>query len=73
MGKLLSRLPKNFLPMAHLTGGFTLMAVGLGIICGLGVGLLSAGAFWVVGQTVAYSKERGAHGQNPDGPPSRLP
>jgi hypothetical protein len=74
MGRFMSRLPKNFLPLAHLTGGFTLMAVGFGIIFGLGVGLIAAGALWVTAQTVAYSSERGSDGQDPAGPPpQRLP
>lgn len=55
MGKLLSHLPKNFLPLAHLTGGFTLIAVGCGSIFGTGVGLIVGGALWAVVATVAYS------------------
>jgi hypothetical protein len=73
MRRLTSRVPKNFLPMAHLTGGFTLIAVGFGIIFGLGVGLIVAGVLWVTAQTVAYSTERGSDGQNPVGPPPRHP
>lgn len=69
MGKLTPRVPQNFLPMAHLTGGFTLVAVGFGIIFGLGVGLIAAGVLWVTAQTVAYSGERGSDGQDPAGPP----
>ncbi len=64
------RAPKNFLPLANLTGGFTLMAVGFGIIFGLGVGLVVGGALWVTAQTVAYS-ERGPSGQDTAGPPPR--
>ncbi len=55
MGKLLSRAPKNFLPIANLTGGFTLIAVGSGIIFGMGIGLIVGGALWAVVATVAYS------------------
>lgn len=72
MGRFTPRVPKNFLPLAHLTGGFTLIAVGFGIIFGLGVGLVVAGVLWVTGQTVAYS-ERGSDGQDPAGPPPRTP
>lgn len=55
MWKLLTRVPKNFLSWAILTGGFTLMAVGFGRIFGLGVGLVVAGASVVVMHTVAKS------------------
>jgi hypothetical protein len=41
--------------LAHLTGGFTLIAAGFGIIFGLGVGLIVAGVLWAVVATVAYS------------------
>lgn len=74
MGRFMSRLPKNFLPLAHLTGGFTLIAVGFGIVFGLGVGLIVAGALWVAAQTVAYSgSERGSDGHDPAGPPPQHP
>lgn len=55
MRKLWSQIPKNFLPLAHLTGGFTLIAVGCGEIFGQGVGLVVGGALWAVVATVAYS------------------
>jgi hypothetical protein len=55
MWKRAARLPKDFLPLAHLTGGFTLIAAGFGIIFGLGVGLIVAGVLWAVVATVAYS------------------
>jgi hypothetical protein len=55
MGKLLAHVPKNFLPLAILTGGFTLIAVGCGIIGGLGVGLVVGGVLACVMQAVAYS------------------
>lgn len=46
------------------------MAVGFGIIFGIGVGLVVGGALWVTAQTVAYSgSERGTSGQNTAGPP----
>jgi hypothetical protein len=55
MGKLLARVPKNFLSWTVLTGGFTLIAAGFGIIFGLGVGFIVAGASVVVMHTVAKS------------------
>jgi hypothetical protein len=55
MRKLTPRVPKNFLPIASLTGGFTLIAVGCGIIGGLGVGLIVGGILACVVQAVAYS------------------
>lgn len=55
MWKRTRSVPKNFLPLAILTGGFTLIAVGFGIIFGLGVGLIVAGVLVTVAQAVAYS------------------
>jgi multisubunit Na+/H+ antiporter MnhE subunit len=55
MRKLTARVPKNFLSWAVLTGGFTLIAVGFGIIFGLGVGLIVAGVLVTVHHTVAKS------------------
>ena len=55
MWKRLAHLPKNFLPVLLLTGCFTLIAVGFGIIFGLGVGLIGAGVLGAVVVTVAYS------------------
>lgn len=55
MGKLLARAPKNLLSFSVLTAGFTLIAVGCGIIFGLGVGLIVAGVSVVLMHTVAQS------------------
>jgi hypothetical protein len=55
VGKLLTRLPKNFLSWSVLTGGFTLIAVGCGTIGGLGVGLIVGGIAVVLMHTVAKS------------------
>jgi hypothetical protein len=55
MWKRMPRVPKNFLPVACLTGCFTLIAVGCGIIGGLGVGLMIGGVLGVVAVTVAAS------------------
>ncbi|MEC3993989.1 hypothetical protein VSR01_10710 [Actinacidiphila sp. DG2A-62] len=49
------RLPKNFLSWTILTGGFTLIAAGFGIIFGMGVGLIVAGTSVLVMHTVARS------------------
>jgi hypothetical protein len=55
MGKLLARVPKNLLSIGSLTGCFTLIAVGCGMIGGLGVGLMIGGVLGVVAHTVAHS------------------
>jgi hypothetical protein len=41
-------MPKNFLSTATITAGFVLISVGVGKICGLGAGLIIAGALLVV-------------------------
>jgi multisubunit Na+/H+ antiporter MnhE subunit len=53
--RLMSLVPKNFLSWTVLTGGFTLIAAGFGIIFGLGVGLVVAGVLVTVLHTVAKS------------------
>lgn len=55
MSRFTPRVPQNFLPLAHLTGGFTLIAVGCGKIGGLGVGLIVEGVAVVLMHTVAKS------------------
>lgn len=55
MGKLLARVPKDFLSWTVLTGGFTLIAVGCGVIGGLGVGFIVGGLAVVLMHTVAKS------------------
>lgn len=55
MGKLLARIPKNFLSTSFLTGCFTLIAVGCGTIGGLGVGLIAGGVGGLIVHTVANS------------------
>jgi hypothetical protein len=55
MWKHMPRVPQNFLSIATLTGCFTLIAVGCGIIGGLGVGLVIGGVLGVVIHTVAHS------------------
>ncbi len=39
---------KNFLPPSLLTGGFTLISVGVGEIFGVGAGMIAAGAAMVL-------------------------
>lgn len=55
MGKLWARGPQNFLSWTVLTGGFTLIAAGFGIIFGTGVGLIVGGTGVLVMHTVARS------------------
>lgn len=55
MWKRLPHAPKNLLSIGSLTGCFTLIAVGCGIIGGLGVGLIVGGVLGVVAHTVAHS------------------
>lgn len=55
MWKHMPRVPKNFLPILSLTACFTLIAVGCGIIGGVGVGLMIGGVLGTVAVTVACS------------------
>lgn len=43
MRKRTLTMPKNFLRMTTVTAGFVLISLGIGKICGLGVGLVAAG------------------------------
>jgi multisubunit Na+/H+ antiporter MnhE subunit len=54
MRKITPTERKNFLSWSVLTGGFTLIAAGFGIIFGLGVGLITAGVLVTVMHTVAH-------------------
>lgn len=55
MGKLSPLTRKNLLSIGSLTGCFTLIAVGVGIICGLGWALIAGGILGAVVHTVAQS------------------
>lgn len=55
MGKLSPSIRKNLLSIGSLTGCFTLIAVGCGIIGGLGVGLVVGGVLGAIAHTVANS------------------